>query len=254
MGHPPMRESDNLELRASGATIKVVGDRLIKRQSPSRSRVERERTQFGYRIALMSGLFEVPEIVGFDDVAGEITFRVVPGAVPLRDYLIDRPEPELVRRCGRVLAAIHSADYDVDGCDVRWHGDFGHGNILYAVSRDRIIVVDWNNASWWVAPPHQGRGSPGLDLGVAVISLFSPRGIRARSISDPDSLSRALLSSYVQGREVFEIDSVRPFILTLNRRWRRCVLARSGILRALAYTPAMVRLSVFWSTVSTHGL
>ena len=230
------------------------GDCLIKRQCPLLSRLERERSQFGARVGTACGLFQVPEVLSFDDSAGEIVFGFVPDAVRLRDYLVDRPEPELLRRCGSILAAIHSACFDAGQCDVCWHGDFALGNLLYSESRDTIAVIDWSNVPWLLEPACRSRGPAALDLGVAVISLFHPRGVRARNIPDPEGLSMEFLTSYVQGREGFRIDSVRPFIVELNRRWRRCVLLRSGILRTLTCTRSLVRLSVFWSTVITNGL
>ena len=74
----------------------------------------------------------MPEIISHDDTSGEIAFRFVSDSVPLRTLLIDHTDPELLKRAGRALAAIHDAGADATGSEVSWHGDYGLGKgIIY---------------------------------------------------------------------------------------------------------------------------
>ena len=229
--------------------MQIQGDRLIKRQSPKHSRLERERTQFGARVAAESGLFEVPDILSYDDAEGEITFRYIHGAVALRDYLVKRSEPELMTRAGRALAAIHDADVDSNGPGVLWHGDFGVGNVLYSEDRDRITIIDWANAKWTLEPAERLRGSAGLDLGVALLSLFHHRLLGPMYIPEPEAFGSALLQAYKRERHYFSIATVLPFIYRLIHRRRRQWIVHRGFLRNLAYDPSLIRLRIFLSKI-----
>ncbi len=241
------------ELRVRRTTVEIDGDRVIKRQSPDRSRFERERTQFGACIASECGLFHVPEILSFDDSAGENIVRFIPGAVPLRSYLIKRSEPELLERAGRALAAIHNAGSDFSESDVFWHGDYSLGNLLYSESHDRITIVDWNNADWALEPPERSRGSAGLDLGIALLSLFHSRIASTKHIPQPAQLGSIFLEGYARDRSYLQVQGIRPFISELFRRWNRYWLAQCGIMRAQAYAPSMIRLRLFLSRTEILG-
>jgi hypothetical protein len=248
-----MPEAEVPGLRTSGATVEIDGDRVIKTQSPERSRFERERTQFGTRVGSACGMFHVPDILSFDDSAGENIFHFVPGATPLRTYLVKQPEPELLERAGRALAAIHSADCDSSESDVCWHGDYSLGNLLYCQGHDRITIVDWNNAMWTLEPPDRSRGPAGLDLGIALISLFHCRIGAPMHIPQPEKLGSIFLESYVGGRSCFQIKGTRLFISELIRRFERYWLAQRGTSRALAYAPSMIRLRLFLARTEILG-
>lgn len=242
-----MHETRVQKLRVSRATVEINGDNVIKRQSPDRSRFERERTQFGAGIASECGLFHVPEILSFDDTAGEIILRFIPGTVPLRNYLIKQSKPDLLERAGRALAAIHNAGSSLRELDVSWHGDYGLGNLLYSESHDRITIVDWNNAAWALEPPERSYGSAGLDLGIALLSLFHSRIASTMHIPQPEQLGSIFLEGYARDRSYLQVKGIRPFISELFRRWNRYWLAHCGILRAQAYAPSMIRLRLFLS-------
>ena len=163
-----------LVVRSSGATLQLQGDRLTKRQSPRLSRIERERTEVGAQCAEECGLFDVPEILGYDDAEGEITFRYDHSAVNLREYLGKKTRPELMARVGRSLAAIHATCPGSNGSDVLWHGDYATGNWLYSEERDRIMIIDWSNASWTLVPADRIERKCGDGLGRRLDYAFSP--------------------------------------------------------------------------------
>ncbi len=230
-------------------SVIIEGERLIKRQSPERSRVERERSQFGARVSSSCGDFSVPDVLSYDDDAGEIVFRFVPKAVPLKTYLIKRPTPELLERTGHALACIHTACSDSEETNVYWHGDFGMGNLLYTESRDELTIVDWNNAHWSLEPPERSRGPAGLDLGIAILSLFHHIIVHPIRIPQPECLSSALLTGYQRVRTSFRINEERSFLTMVCRRWYRYHLHRHGVLRTLAAIPSWGRINRFLSTV-----
>ncbi len=248
-----MSEAQVPELRKSGSTVSIDGYRVIKTQSPDRSRFERERTQFGTLVASACGMFHVPDILSFDDSAGENIFRFVPSATPLSSYLIEQPEPRLLERVGRALAAIHSAGCHSRESDVCWHGDYSLGNLLYCQSNDRITIVDWNNARWTLEPPDRSCGPAGLDLGVALISLFHRRIWGGMHIPDPEKLGSIFLESYMRERNCLQIKGIRQCIAKLIPRFERYWLAQRGILRSLAYAPSMIRLRLFLARAEILG-
>ena len=235
--------------RAGGSTVQVDRDLLIKRQSPERSRLERVRAQFGARVASECGLFEVPEIISHDDASGEIAFRFVSDSVPLRALFIDRTDPELPKRAGRALAAIHDAGADATGSEVSWHGDYGLENILYSETRDRLTIVDWSNAAWALQPAERARGNPGLDLGIALVSLFHDRILGPANISKPGTLGSAMLRAYVHERDHFSGAAVYQFIVQLIHHRHRYWNAQRGAFRAMAYYPSLIRLRLFLSNI-----
>ena len=240
--------STALTHRGSGSTLHLRGDYLVKTQHPEHSRVERERTLRGARIAADCGLFDVPEILSFNDAKGEITFRFVSDAVPLRTHLVARRETELVRRVGQALAAIHETDISSNGSDVFWHGDFGLTNILYSPSRDRITVVDWANAAWALEPVERSWGDAGFDLGVFLVSVFHHRLMGPSYVAKPEQLCVAFLEAYAGHRHAFHMDAAYPVFLDLlhlrSRHWRK-----HGLFRTVAYSAALFRLRIFVTAV-----
>ena len=241
-------------LRQSGSTLRLVNGTVIKSQSPELSRCERKRTQFGARVAAASGLFDVPEIVTYDDTGGTITFRYAPDAVPLSEYLVHSPEPKLMERVGRSLAAIHNASLRSTASKVRWHGDYGLNNILYTESCDQLTIIDWANAIWAPEPACKSNGTAGLDLGIALISLFHHWILGPKYIRSPERLGGALLRAYVSDRQPFTLTQVIPYVSQLigirQRLWR----SQPGILRVLAYTPSLLRLRLYLSLLQFKGV
>ena len=233
----------------SGATIRIQGDRLIKRQSPINSRLERERTQLGARIASECGLFEVPKILSYDDSEGEIVFRYVRDAVTLWEYLVEKPNPELMARAGRVLACIHYSNPACNGSDVFWHGDYSVANVLYSERCDKITIIDWSTASWTLEPAERSRGSAGLDLGVALILLFHHRFLGPMYIPEPEVLGSAFLQAYKQEWKNFSFGTVLPFVLGLIHLRRKSWISHRGILRNLFYDPSLIRLRLFLARI-----
>ena len=237
---------------ADDRSVEVCGDRLIKRQRPLHSRLERERSEVGARIGKSCGLFDVPDVLSFDDVVGEIVFRFKPDAISLKKYLSISPCAKLAERCGRALAHIHLADPTLDSGTVFCHGDYGMGNLLYTETEDRLTVVDWSNAQWMGVPISQSYGPAGLDLGIAVISLFHCFFSRGSCIDRPALLGVALMKGYTLIRPCFRLADEQPALAMIQRRWRRYHLSRWGVVRTAAAMPSWVRGRRFLSTVERN--
>ena len=234
------------------ASVHIQNGKLIKRQPAEFSRLERERTQLGARVAAESGLFEVPEILSYDDRKGEIAFRYVRGAVPLREYLSVKPEPHLLQRLGEALATLHNFEVSPGEGVVLWHGDCGMRNVLYSKERDSITLIDWANADWTLEPPERSAGNPGMDLGVALISLFHQRPLGHMYVARSETLGAAFLQSYQRKRSSFAIDTALPFISELIRRRRQHWIAQRGMLRNLAHDPSLLRLRIFLRRIGSR--
>ena len=143
-------------------------------------------------------------MLSYDDAKGEISFRYIHGSVPLREHLAWRSDLQLMLRVGRALAVIHGADVPSNGSDVFWHGDYGMGNVLYSEECDRITIIDWSNANWVLESTEQFTGSPGLDLGVALISLFHQRPMGYMYVGGSEKLGTAFLQGYRKGASLFQ--------------------------------------------------
>ena len=228
-----------------GRSVDVRGDRLIKRQPSARSRLERERCAVGTRVAASCGLFDVPDVLSFDDDAGEIVFRFIADAVPLRSYFAANPSTELATRCGQALAHIHLAGSGERHGDLLWHGDYGMGNLLYSERKDRLTIVDWSNAHWAGIPPGQSSGPAGLDIGIAIFSLFHRVVTHRPCILAPERLGTAFLDGYTISRPDFRLVAERPVVAVVHRRWRSYFFARFGLLRTLAVIPSWVQVQRF---------
>ena len=235
--------------KISRASVDVQGDRLVKSQPSGQSRIERGRTELGAKIAAECDLFDVPEIVSHDDAEGEIVFRHIPDSVPLREHLSILPDPLLMGRVGRALAVIHGAHASPGSTEVFWHGDYGMRNVLYSPERDRLTVIDWANANWVLEPVERYFGSPGLDLGVALISLFHQRPLGYMYISRTETLGAAFLQGYQRERGCFRIETVLPFISGLINLRREYWISQRGILRNLFHDPSLIRLRLFLSRI-----
>ena len=226
-------------------SVHIQNGCLFKRQEAGHSRLERERTQLGARIGANTGLFEVPEIISYDDGEGEIVFEYASGAIPLREYLSTMPEPRLLHRLGEALAALHNFKAPTGGDDVFWHGDCGMRNVLYSADRDAIMLIDWANADWTLEPPERSLGNPGMDLGVALISLFHQRPLGHMYVRKSELLGSAFLNGYQGERSSFTLQTALPFMTELIRRRRRHWISQRGFIRNLVHDPSLFRLRMF---------
>lgn len=229
--------------------VQVRGDRVFKCQSSERSRLERIRCRAGRDIGASCGLFDVPDILSYDDAAGAIVFRYIPDALPLKEYFSTNPDTHIAERCGQALGYIHLTDSALGDGNVFWHGDFGMGNVLFSEKADQLTIVDWSNAHWTGVPIDQSRGPAAFDLGIAIFSLFHRTVVYGSHVRAPSQLVAAFLRGYSKRRPSFRLASERQLLSTIHKRWRTYYLSRWGRTRTLAVVPSWVRVLRFLSSI-----
>ena len=136
--------------------------------------------------------------------------------------------------------------------DVFWHGDYAVSNVLYAEVSDRITIIDWANAKWVLEPPERSNGSPGFDLGLALIALFHHRPFGRTYIPRLEELGISFLEGYIRARDCFSIRDELPDILGLIRRRRQYWISQRGVLKNMAYDLSLLRLRLFLARVDSR--
>lgn len=230
--------------RSSGCTIRFEGDRVIKRQSSTRTRVELARTRHATEVAERTGLFCVPEVLSSDVETGEIEFRRV-SVTGLRLLFTDPGHSAAAARAGHALAAIHGSQPDLEDGSVSWHGDYGLTNLAETDDRG-LVVFDWSNAAWTDEAPERSAGPASLDLGIFLISLFLRRPFGPHPVPGIPALGQAFLEAYAEGSGGgFDPEALRAEFPRLSRLWRRYWRARLGTLRAASYASSLRELGRF---------
>ena len=194
--------------------------------------------------------FDVPDVISFDDSAGVIVFRFVPDTVSLRTYFAIETCECLASRCGQALAHIHLAGAIDKGRVVSWHGDYGLANVLYSEDSDRLTIIDWSNAHWTGISPCQSAGSAGVDLGIAIFSLFHRMIMRRPHVQFPERIGSAFLAGYRLVRPGFRLASESDTLADVHYRWRRYYFARFGRLKTVAMIPSWIRVLRFLASAT----
>ena len=140
------------------SSVEIRQFTVVKRQPPEQSKFERLRTMEALHLSRRTGIFRVAEILDFDDEAGLIVFKRLTGMKPLRQLFTVPRHLGLAARAGHALATIHTAGLD-GSSKVKWHGDFGLGNLFYSKTRDELLILDWNYNYWVGVPCEQSPSS-----------------------------------------------------------------------------------------------
>jgi hypothetical protein len=246
--------------------VSVRGDVIVKIQEPAASRRERLRTLAGRDVGRRTGLFTVPEIVSFDDAAGEIVFERL-NLVGLQKALSDRNRSrELVGRAAKVLAAVHGRmeppepvastepgkGIATEREPVPLHGDFGVFNILFLADSDRMVIIDWANADW--IGLEADLGAPEIDIAVFLISLFHRRPFGPWRVSRRHELARHFLATYASvGPRGLDIGSLRAVVSSITPAFVQVTRRLRGNMRALAYRPGLIDLGLFLRGLAPQG-
>jgi len=125
-------------------------------------KAEYSRTTAASLVARKSGLFSVPEIVGFDPHSGVLQSERIQDLITLSQMAVvrDRQVYQALHQTGAGLAAVH-ASLKEDRVDllplpgflqpeeecVFLHGDFTADNIGISPGRGRLFIYDWSTAS-----------------------------------------------------------------------------------------------------------
>lgn len=203
----------------------LTPSRVIKRQDSLVAVIEAEKTRRAAVIAELTGLFEVPRLIGGNPESGRIDFERIAGVEPMWSWLVGRRGAcvtAMAERVGRSLAAVHETmrlpvgwgerlpdpwrvePWSVAGLsttqdhEVVLHGDFNAWNLLVAGNGRRLVITDWAGSD--LCSPLVARGPWVFDAAWLVITLFRSRLGRIERISEAELFSRVFLESYGASR------------------------------------------------------
>lgn len=124
--------------------------------------LEAQKSILAAAIGRDTGLFYVPELLGYDAKQGVLETEWIDGLDSLICLALQRDPKmgELCYRAGLALAAIHkdlrlpenmkirlSGEIPANpGGEVFLHGDFNGSNVCFDRRNDRLVIVDWSSA------------------------------------------------------------------------------------------------------------
>jgi len=140
----------------NGIARKLVPRDLLK--------IELEKTKRSRLIGETTGLFYVPEVIGFNEQQSTIDFEYIEDLHTVQEMAISNGHQllDILTRIGAALFAIHSnlvlpkemknnlpnewMCFEKD--NVFLHGDFTAHNICFQKASNRIVIVDWSTADF----------------------------------------------------------------------------------------------------------
>lgn len=138
--------------------ITISGDVVIKTGVRELMRIEVEKTRRAHAISKQCGLFQVPEVIDYDESTGIAKYEFVRDIRTLREVIAsgEGPIESIMEKLGQSLVIIHKdlklpddmvvplpKDYCLAGTEVFLHGDLGLRNICVNVSNWRVVILDW---------------------------------------------------------------------------------------------------------------
>lgn len=246
--------------------MEFVGNIARKTGDPQLLAVEAAKSRLAREIGQETGLFYVPEVMGFDPKAGVLDFERLEGLVTLLQLVVRRDERvvELVRRAGQALAVVHEKLVlpeemkhelpeewmDHSGQNVFIHGDFAMCNLSFHETSGQLVIVDWSGA------PLLGRtpafGSRYFDILWFASSIFHNMPVKRMLDLDFEKTADAFLTGYASGSSdrLNKLLVYVPAIRRLHRKniWylsRRQKPLPRRLVYALCQTLMYVRFSRF---------
>jgi len=138
--------------------IEEKGSVIVKHGVPRLMRIEMEKMSRAFAIGRNTGLFRVPEVLGYDDLTGELTIERIHGLVGVRRALMTDSQMEaFAARAGASLAAIHRelqlppelrhslpAPWSENCATAFLHGDFSTENVCVDPADPGVpVIIDW---------------------------------------------------------------------------------------------------------------
>ena len=214
--------------------------------------VEAAKSRLAREIGQETGLFYVPEVIGFDPKAGVLDFERLEGLVTLLQLVVRRDERvvELVKRAGQALAIVHEKLVlpddmkhelpeewmDHSGQNVFIHGDFAMCNLSFHETSGQLVIVDWSGA------PLLGRtpafGSRYFDVLWFASSVFLDAPLKRMLDSRFEKMTDAFLMGYASGSSD-RLNKLLIYVPAIRRLHRKNIwyLSRrhEALLRRLVY-------------------
>lgn len=141
----------------SDEAIRICGNVVIKTGTPELMRIEVEKTRRAYEISKQCRLFQVPEVLDYDEPAGTAKFEFLRDIQTLREVIAAGiPIDSLIQKLGHSLAVIHreltlpidmriplQKDFCLPGSEVFLHGDLGLRNVCVNAKDSQVVILDW---------------------------------------------------------------------------------------------------------------
>lgn len=199
-------------------------------------KIELEKTKQSQLIGEQTGLFYVPEVIGFNEQESNIDFVYLDGLHTVQEVAISNG-PQLINiftRIGTALAAIHdnlvlspemkknlpdewmSSDED----NVFLHGDFTAHNICFHKASNRIVILDWSTADF-LGGQHT-YGSKYFDITWFIYFMFHFLPARYITRWNAKSMADAFLEGYTGDKQDrLDLSALRHFHLKTEKLKRK---------------------------------
>jgi len=144
--------------------VQFTGNIARKFVPPDLLKIELEKTKRSRLIGGQTGLFYVPEVIGFNEQESTIDFEYIDGLYTVQEMVISNTPQlkDIFKRIGVSLVAIHDNlvlpsemkkklpnEWMSSGKDnVFLHGDFTAHNICFHKASNRLVILDWSTADF----------------------------------------------------------------------------------------------------------
>lgn len=215
-------------------------DTVLKKVDSRFAGIEVGVTQAAHELGQVSGLFYVPEIVGYDKTTGVIEFERISRYITL-GQLLARTDDNLavIQKIGMVLACIHEhlelpADLQFRigkewlTCDddiVPMHGDFNTVNVGCNEQDGKIVIVDWARAP--ILPSVSTVGPFYWDLAAFLNSLLAHQANFVKAVRLFQYRRQVFLDGYMDNSQRdMDTQVLKTTLLRISAESVRSVLSR----------------------------
>jgi len=225
------------------ASVHFDGKVVRKTGNPAFLSVECEKTVRAHELGEQSGLFFTPRVLRFDAQKGVLEFERVDGLKPLGQILAgeDPRALDLLRKTGRVLAAIHAGLLLPDdltrelpgGCRSSstvsrfLHGDFTLANVCIQEPTGRLVVLDWSSAPFYKDAVTVGPVS--FDILWFLYNLFEAIPLKLKHSVPAAKLASAFYEGYLSAdKSGVTVDSLASDRTRMTTVFRAATIKRMG--------------------------
>jgi tRNA A-37 threonylcarbamoyl transferase component Bud32 len=225
------------------ANLRFDGKVVRKTGNPAFLRVEYEKTVRAHELGEQSGLFSTPRALRFDAQKGMLEFERVDGLKPLGQVVAgeDPRTSDLLRKAGRVLAAIHAGLLLPDDLTKElpggWrssstvsrflHGDFTLANVCIQEPTGRLVVLDWSSAPIYKDAVTVGPVS--FDILWFLYNLFEAMPLKLKHSVPAAKLASAFYEGYLSADQSgVTVDSLASDRTRMTTVFRAVIMERMG--------------------------
>jgi hypothetical protein len=182
---------------------------ITKTATPERMHVEVEKTLRAIKIGKSCGLFQVPQIIEYDETNGIAVFELLDIKSVVKGVSWGDPLINLAKHLGASLAIIHQelilpdemriplpSEFSLPYDEVFLHGDLSISNICISGSWPPLTIIDWQ-----MTPLYGGAATYGtryFDILWFINNLINNRSIRFLFGNPVQPVAIAFMKSYFQ--------------------------------------------------------